>query len=74
MAKEYYFLIRTKKLNREVRINLAEEIEAALDYDDFRVYFHHQNTVALVKKEEFAKVIEILKKYKVGGTIKRYRK
>lgn len=74
MAKEYYFLIRTKKLPKETRINLAEDVEVALDYDDFRVFFHHQNTVALVKKEEFTKVIEVLKKYKVGATIKRKRK
>lgn len=74
VKKDYYLILRVKKLEVKVQNELSDEIDAALDYDDLRSYFNHKNLVVIPSKAELPKVLEIMKKYKVGGVIRPYRK
>lgn len=74
VKKDYYLMLRVKKLNVNVQNEIADEIDKVLDYDDLRCYFNHKNLVVIPSKEEMTGVLEIMKKFKIGGVLRPYYK
>ena len=73
VSKDYYLILRVKKLEVEIQNEISDEIDAVLD-DDLRCYFSHKNLIVIPSKAELPKVLEIMKKFRIGGVIKPYKK
>lgn len=74
VKKDYYLILRVKKLSVETQDEIADEIERALNYDSMRCYFHHKNLVVIPSRKELTAVLEVMHQYKIGGVIKPYHK